>query len=73
MDLFDEIYQDVGCAVLSDMKFEPYRKDACEKVATMKLDRYPLRQFQEFAEYLFGERVSFSDYQDVKNYFSGKY
>ena len=73
MDLFDEIYQDVGCAVLSDMKFEPYRKDACEKVATMKLDRYPLCQFQEFAEYLFSERVSFSDYQDVKNYFSTKY
>ena len=37
MDLFDSVYRDVGCDVLSDIKFEPHRTYACDIVSKMKL------------------------------------
>ena len=66
------VYRDVVCAVLSDIKFEPHRTYACDIVSKMKLTDYPLSQFQELAGYLFEERVEFSDYSEVKDYFAGK-
>lgn len=72
MDLFDSVYRDVGCDVLSDIKFEPHRTYACDIVFKMKLTDYPLSQFQELAGYLFEERAEFSDYSEVKDYFAGK-
>ena len=72
MDLFDFVYSKVGCAMLSDIKFEPYRRCACEKVSLTKLDNFPLCQFQDLAEYLFGEKIFFADYSEVKDYFADK-
>ena len=72
MDLFDSVYRDVGCAVLSDIKFEPHRTYACDIVSKMKLTDYPLSQFQELGQYLFDEKVIFTDYSEVNEYFSKK-
>ena len=72
MDLFDLIHSKVGCLMLSDIKFEPYRSCACEKLKTINLSDYPLSQLQDLAQYLFDEKVIFSDYSEVNEYFSKK-
>ena len=72
MDLFDLIHSKVGCLMLSDIKFEPYRSCACEKLKTINLADYPLSQLQDIAQYLFDEKVIFSDYSEVNEYFSKK-
>ena len=72
MDLFDLIHSKVGCLMLSDIKFEPYRSCACEKLKTINLADYPLSQLQDLAQYLFDEKVIFSDYSEVNEYFSKK-
>jgi len=72
MDLFETIQNAVGCDLLSDIKFEPYKTKACTALFSLKLEEYSLEQYEEFANYLFGELVKFNSYNDVENYFMEK-
>ena len=53
-------------------KGKEYRSCACEKLKTINLSDYPLSQLQDLAQYLFDEKVIFSDYSEVNEYFSKK-
>lgn len=72
MDLFETLQNIVGCALLSDIKFEPYRTKACTAIFSLKLEEFPLSQYEEFANYMFSENIKFNSYSDVEKYFMEK-
>lgn len=69
MDLFEMIQKSVGCDMLSDIKFEPYKTKACTAIFSLKLEKFPLSQFEELSSYLFGETKKFDSYSEVEKYF----
>ena len=72
MDLFETLQNAVGCAMLSDIKFEPNRTKACTAIFSLKLEEFPLSQYEELAFYLFSETVKFDSYSDADKYFMEK-
>jgi len=72
MDLFKALQNAVGCAMLSDIKFDPYKTKACTEIFSLKLEEFPLSQYEELANYLFNESVKFDSYSDAEKYYMNK-
>ena len=72
MDLFETLQCAVGCSMLSDIRFEPYKTKVCTAIFSLKLTEFPLSQYEELAFYLFNETVKFDSYSDAEKYFMAK-
>lgn len=53
-DLFERMKSCIGCTYISDLP--RYRYEIWEKMKRMKLEKYPLKQLDDFCEYVFGIR-----------------
>lgn len=53
-DLFERMKSCIGCTYISDLP--RYRYEIWEKMKRMELEKYPLKQLDDFCEYVFGIR-----------------
>ena len=52
-DLFDLLKQQVGCDYISDLRFEPYKSIAKNKLKCFEFDSCSLNELNDLAHYLF--------------------
>lgn len=55
MDIFESLKIAVGCAYISDLRYEPYRSMANHWLAVHSLDSYAFRELCDLAAYLHGK------------------
>ena len=68
-DIFEELLKRVQCEYISDLRVEPYLMAAKRIMVELDLSRYPLETIENVAEYLFGQRLYFSDHEQVEAFF----
>ena len=70
-DLFEELAALCGCEYISDMRFEPYNETAKRNARNLiRAEDYSLRELSDLYEYLYGEKIEFCDYSEIKKAFT---
>ena len=72
MDLFEKVKELIGCENISDMKVQPYIDKAKLAMCEIKSNDYSVKDFEDMAEYLYGEKKSFDCQYDAECYFKEK-
>lgn len=67
-DLLDILWERIGCDYLSDLKYDPYRTQVPYFIKKDEIENFPLKDYEEMASYLFEDKRSFSNYDDVLQY-----
>jgi hypothetical protein len=66
MDVFEKLWQRVGCTYMSDMAHgAAYNTLARNSVKTMELEEYSLASLQDLQQYLTGRNAATSDKEQL--------
>ena len=68
-DLFEELKQIVRCGYISDLRYSPWKEKGREAIARMNLSEYSMFTLEDAAEYLYGEKRSFTSSSEAQEYF----
>lgn len=64
-DIFEMLRWEVGCQFISDLRVEPNLTIAKRKLRSLPLETCILRELLDLAEYLYRDRLLFSDADSV--------
>lgn len=70
-DLLEFLHGILGCIYLSDLALEPYNTRAKMLLRYLDLTRFPLKELNEAAAYLYRDKQDFTCYEQANAYFSG--
>ena len=69
-DLFEVLSAYCDCPYVSNLHFEPYRRRAIHAFKVhVRAEDYSLKDLGDLYTYLYGEKITFTDYNQVKQAF----
>ena len=68
-DLFEDLKAKLGCEYISDLRYDPWIKQARKEIIKLDLSKYSLFELADAAEYLYFEKRSFDNVEDAEKYF----
>ncbi len=69
-DLFEVVKMKTGCLNISDMRSGVWNSEAIRIMRRQELTSYPLSVLEDMADYLFGEKINFTDHSAAHDYFA---
>ncbi len=70
LDLFEDIRNILGLDYVSDIRFAPNTKRAISALKMADINKYPLSQLSDMANYIAGRSEPFEDYESASAFFA---
>ncbi len=69
IDLFEDLRKSVGCMYVSDLRLHPHKNYAKKILRSFDLEKYPLQQLNDMAQYLYDTKLEFEHSQQAGQFF----
>ena len=67
-DLLEDIRTIIGCAFISDLRYEPFNDRAKKLISIIDLEAYPFADITDAVAYLFFSEGIFESIQQIKEF-----